>query len=382
MKRFLLCFTIALSGAFSASAKDVSSTSDEPFAIAQQGNFLVGGREVEVDGSSIVANSMYVEYQIPADRKHEYPIVFYHGGGPHGSYWWSRPDGGEGWATLFVRKGYAVYVVDRPTFGRSPHFEFVDGPKLMTSGLKAPGGSQVKKTPGFVSRFPGVNEPGDPAYEQQRRRRGQPTIELPTGPNARAISARVDTMDRAAGAALLDRIGPAIIATHSRAGSTGWQVGDVRPDLVKAIVAVEPNGPPFFNPPPVGKPEDEPARPFGLTYAPLAFDPPVEDVDDFGELVQALPVSEGATGCWMPENGVPRLKNLSRIPVLVLTAGASYHAAYDHCTAGFLAAGGVEVEHINLDDKDIRGNTHGMMLESNNAQIADLVEAWLGAEGY
>ena len=45
--------------------------------------------------------------------------------------------------------------------------------------------------------------------------------------------------------ALLDKIGPAVIMVHSQSGVDGWQVLDQRPDLVKAVVSVEPYGPPF-----------------------------------------------------------------------------------------------------------------------------------------
>jgi pimeloyl-ACP methyl ester carboxylesterase len=46
----------------------------------------------------------------------------------------------------------------------------------------------------------------------------------------------------------LDRIGPAIILTHSQSGPFGWLIADARPNLVKAIVALEPSGPPFEDP--------------------------------------------------------------------------------------------------------------------------------------
>ena len=44
-----------------------------------------------------------------------------------------------------------------------------------------------------------------------------------------------------AGVCLLDRIGPSILITHSQGGTHGWLWADARPDLVKAIVAVEPS---------------------------------------------------------------------------------------------------------------------------------------------
>lgn len=52
-------------------------------------------------------------------------------------------------------------------------------------------------------------------------------------------------MDAEVIAALLDRIGPAVVITHSASGPVGWLVADRRPTLVQAIVAVEPMGPQF-----------------------------------------------------------------------------------------------------------------------------------------
>ena len=46
-------------------------------------------------------------------------------------------------------------------------------------------------------------------------------------------------------AELLDKIGPAIIMSHSMGGPSGWIAGDVRPNLVKGMIGVEPAGPPF-----------------------------------------------------------------------------------------------------------------------------------------
>jgi pimeloyl-ACP methyl ester carboxylesterase len=47
--------------------------------------------------------------------------------------------------------------------------------------------------------------------------------------------------------ALLEKIGPAIVLTHSQSGVFGWKLADLRPDLVAAHVAIEPNGPPFHD---------------------------------------------------------------------------------------------------------------------------------------
>src|SRR5215216_6531732 len=44
--------------------------------------------------------------------------------------------------------------------------------------------------------------------------------------------------------ALVDKIGPSIVMMHSMGGPAGWLVTDARPDAVKAVLAIEPNGPP------------------------------------------------------------------------------------------------------------------------------------------
>ena len=375
------CAAIALIGSPSiAAAPDTPQAHKPPLIIAAQGNFFVGGREVQTPAGVVVADAMYVQYEIPEKQTHPYPLVFFHGGAGTGSYFWSTPDGREGWATLFLRKGYAVYVVDRPTLGRSPWYEAVDGPKLAPpSGLPKTEGNRVAPPPVKpATRRPGTNQPGDPAFEQSRRA-GQSTIEVPFGSptDPLVVSTFVDKIDRDAGAALLDKIGPAILVTHSRAGTTGWQIADARPALVKAVVAAEPNGPPFFNAPPLGQPNDPVARPFGITYAPIQFSPPVRRVEDFGKL-QQQPAKDGySIGCWVPTGPKHVLVNLENIPVMVLTGGSSYHSAYDHCTVAFLKEAGVAVDRVKLDERGIEGNTHGLPTETNNDQIADLIAEWL-----
>lgn len=40
-------------------------------------------------------------------------------------------------------------------------------------------------------------------------------------------------------AQLFDKIGPAVLFTHSQSGAYGWAIADARPALVKGIVAIE-----------------------------------------------------------------------------------------------------------------------------------------------
>jgi adenosylcobinamide amidohydrolase len=61
----------------------------------------------------------------------------------------------------------------------------------------------------------------------------------------------------------------------------------------------------------------------------------------------------------------------------VITAEASYHAVYDHCTVKYLTQAGVKVTALRLGDHGIHGNAHMIMLEKNNLQVAGLIAAWL-----
>src|SRR4051794_10560638 len=92
-----------------------------PLEIAEQGYFFVGGAYFDAPDGRFMAGQMYVEYQIPHRRTQEWPIVMFSGGGQSGLNYTGTPDGREGWAQFFLRRGYAVYVCDQPSRARSPH---------------------------------------------------------------------------------------------------------------------------------------------------------------------------------------------------------------------------------------------------------------------
>src|SRR5215213_1206712 len=63
---------------------------------------------------------MYVERLEPTEGSHQpYPLVLVHGAGQTGASWMSTPDGREGWAPYFVRRGFTTHVVDLPGHGRA-----------------------------------------------------------------------------------------------------------------------------------------------------------------------------------------------------------------------------------------------------------------------
>ena len=79
--------------------------------------------------------------------------------------------------------------------------------------------------------------------------------------------AKQQEINRDALIALLDKIGPSILLTHSQSGAFSWPVADGRPDLVSAHIAVEPNGPPVATPSSSAHPSGSDAgatKPYGL----------------------------------------------------------------------------------------------------------------------
>jgi len=167
---------------------------------------------------------------------------------------------------------------------------------------------------------------------------------------------------------------PVILLTHSQSGSYGWILGDARHSAVKAIVAVEPSGPPFQNAifPPAG-----PARPWGLAETPLAYTPPISSPNELKRVVIESNPALNYT-CFNQAEPARKLTNLSKIPVLVVTSESGYHTVYDTCTVKYLQQAGVSVDHIKLNEVGIHGNGHMMFMEKNNLQIADqVVESWI-----
>mgnify|MGYP003344004697 CR=1 FL=1 len=188
-------------------------------------------------------------------------------------------------------------------------------------------------------------------------------------------------LTRDAGAALLDRIGDAILLTHSQSGPFGWGIADLRPKLVKAVLAIEPSGPSFYEAVMTGAPEwfkDGPmGRAWGITRMPLTFDPPASDSKDLVMVRQDKADSEGLVRCWQQEAPARQLVNLKGMPILMVTSESSYHVPYDHCTSKFLTQAGVKHQFVRLPEVGIRGNGHMVMIEKNNLEIAAFLNGWV-----
>src|ERR1700682_2926076 len=144
---------------------------DGPLTLARDGHFYVGGRTTVVDGRSYVSHQMYVEVRVPAKQTHRYPIVMVHGGTMSGTNFTGTPDGREGWAQYFVRRGFAVYVVDQPGRGRAGYwtnsYGAVAAPELEREMQRFAAPERYKLWPQahLHTQWPGAAQPGDPIFD-------------------------------------------------------------------------------------------------------------------------------------------------------------------------------------------------------------------------
>jgi pimeloyl-ACP methyl ester carboxylesterase len=372
----LLCvaFLPALAAAMPARAEPpkLPVPAVDQSAVAQRGYFYVGGKYAGEPGKQIMQGQAYVEVLAPRDVRRPYPLVLIHGAAQTATNWMGTPDGRKGWAEYFVEQGYVVYMIDQPMRGRSAHHPG-DGPTRMftaeneewqfTASEKTMRWPQAKLHTQWPGDGPGKGQAGDPVFDAFYATQVETVIS----------NEETQRRNQEAGAALLDRIGPAIVLTHSQSGPFGWLIADARPRLVKAVVAVEPSGPPFegtINA--TGK-----QRAWGPTDIAITYDPPVKDPGDIAVEREAKPDGPDLFVCWMQKAPARQFVNLKNIPVMVMAAEASYHQVYDHCTAKYLGQAGVRADYIRLQDKGIHGNGHMVMLEKNNLDIAKVIDDWI-----
>lgn len=364
-----------------------------PFIVGDQGVFYAGGTydvTPPAGAPTTMSNQMYVFYQIPASpnnrswswkRTGRVPIIMIHGSQQTGANFLGTPDGRPGWAAYYVKHGWPVYVIDQPGRGKSGYFPNAYGPQAanpnpvtvqqmftapeLTNPLAWPQAASHTQWPGG----PGSGVPGEYAYDQFF---ASQVANMPNGDQALALTTAAVT-------ALVKKIGPSVIITHSMSGPTSWFIPQANPGKIKAVLAVEPGGNSSLNG------DTAPAAACGVSNVCLNFDPPVSGPADL-KLVKTPPPAGGSQGqpasslksCWLQSGSViHKLTGLDHIPILIQTGGASYHATYDYCTSDFLTQAGVQHSHVFLPNVGIKGNGHMEMLESNNLQIAAFDEKWL-----
>ncbi|MEY4880163.1 MAG: hypothetical protein RJB62_1632, partial [Pseudomonadota bacterium] len=365
-----------------------------PLMIAEQGYFYVGGeytdiptapnmQPVETDGSLEQPGStryfgqMYVEYQLPAGEQQAYPIVLVHGGSRTGADYIMTPDGRPGWRDFFLRRGYPVYIVDQVARGRSPYIDNIYGEQRYQTydfvQQRFAASEEYKLWPQaeLHNRWPGTAKPGDPAFDNY----------YAGGTGSMANREMQTQMNIDALAALLDRIGPAIVVVHSQSGAYGWPLVQARPDLVKALIALEPSGPPVRNVNFRGAPnwfEDaEGIKPWGLTITPMTYEPALTSPDDLQFVQEEVADDPEKVRCWLQGDAPRQLPGFENSPILIVESESSFYAPYNQCTVKYLEQAGVHPTYVRTQDVGFPGGGHMFMVELDSEAVAQLMQNWL-----
>lgn len=329
-----------------------------PLVIASQGSFAVGGTTItepgtfdldsalKPQGQTFHGDHVYTFYQIPVKAR-RYPIVFLHGAGQSKKTWESTPDGREGFQTIFLRRGFGVYLLDQPRRGDA-------GKSTVTATIAPTADEQFWFTQfrigNYPEYFPGVQFPKDAASLEQFYRQ--------MTPNTGAFNAKVIT-DAVSG--LFDKIGEGILVTHSQGGGPGWLTA-IKNNKVKAVVAYEPYS--------------------GFLFPQGELPEPIKSAGLFGEL----------TGIKIP---LADFLKLTKIPIVMyygdnIAKEPTKVWNKDHWRSGLEMARiwaatinkhGGNATVVHLPEIGIKGNTHFPFSDLNNLQIADELSKWLKEKG-
>jgi pimeloyl-ACP methyl ester carboxylesterase len=343
MRKSTAAVVMVALGAIAPLIAQLAAHAEEPvLRIAKQGSMEAGGRMINCatnDGGDpkstrwpaghVMVDNVYATYQYPAEMRHPHPILFNSGGGHTARVYDTTPDGREGWLTLFVREGFAVYGVDRPNTGRSG----TDICKINAVKLGLAPTTQLPAINRYAAESSWVTFRWGPKYGEP-----YPNTQFPIDAADKYFPQTVSTYrdsqetlkSVAAFTALIDKVPePVILQTWSSSGLLGYLTAAERPDRVKAILAIETSVTAFDAIPPAGR------------------------------------------------------QKLAAIPILIVIGDH----AQDRVDAARkfqkeMAALGGRVTVDVLPDAGIYGNGHTMMLEKNNKQIMHRMIAWLEGTVY
>ncbi len=345
--------------------------------LARQGFFYAGGKYVGEPGKEIMGEAMYTEVWVPKQRKHPYPVVFFHGNGQTGAVWRQTPDGRPGWAYYLIDQGYTVYMVDYPTRGRSTYIPGVDGKLAIRTAQTL---AQVWTGPVLAGgNFPRMQKYTQwPSDSPKKGTMGDPVFDYFAKGQVQSVNNQADAAIPA-GVALLDKIGsPVILLTHSQGGGIGFNVADERPKLIAGMVAIEPGGPQIGNvdTAKVAYTRVNPGS-WGLTPMPMKYDPPFATPADIKVHLEPSERPGDEVGCYLQDEPVHKLVGYQNMPILSLSAEGTYHRVFDVCIPKWLNQAGAKDDFVRLEDVGIRGNMHEMFLDRNSQDVIKFIDTWL-----
>ena len=341
----IMSAAVAITLAGSAAAAYGQENNAGPLLVKAQGSFYVGGETITTDATSgtpggflfpnqddIKINQMYVQFQIPEIEGHHVPVVLLHGCCLSGKTWETTPDGRMGWGEYFVRKGHAVYLPDQSSRARSGFDATTINevrlgtqppsalPNIFTFGRN--GAWQLFRFgPAYPTAFSDEQFPVDALDEFGKQVIPDLNATLPT-PNPTFANL----------AALGVRVGGAVLAGHSESGFFPEEAALSDPTGLKGLISIE------------------------------------------GGCTTTLTTQQIAT--------------LAKIPTLVIfgdhladvpSVSALWMGALNGCQqfVDQINAAGGDAQMLHLPAAGMFGNSHMLMQDRNNLQIADLILAWI-----
>ncbi len=348
--------SLELAGPVSAQTLKSIQAPATPLTLKDRGSFFVGGRSVEQKAGeillgpddSVTVDQMYVEYMVPAGKA-KVPVVMIHGAGLSGKSYDTTPDGRMGWFEYFVRKAHATYVVDQVGRARSGFNQAAINNRL-SGASAAPTGSVTPTAPGapaaigqgafrfgdrvgvwtnfrfgpkFGEAFSGSQFPVEAVGELSKQAIPDLTSQVPQpNPTLKALSGLAIALDGA------------VLISHSQSGPFPMDAALIDPKGVAGIVALEP----------------------------------------------------GACRASYTDDQIARL---AKIPTLVVfgdnlsaptgLGALTWQDRLDGCRAyaARIKAAGGRADIIATAELGIRGNSHMLMQDRNNLQLADIVLKWI-----
>jgi hypothetical protein len=344
MKAYLSSWALVLMAG--TALPSFAGETSKPLVIESQGSFFVGGETKASaalsasttgpgagDGGDVTINQMYVQFQTPVNGNQHRPVVMVHGCCLSSKTWETTPDGRMGWNEYFVRKGRPVYLADQSSRARSGF----DATKITAVKMGKVPPSELPNVfmashqtswtlfrfgPTYNTAFPDEQFPVQAADELYKQMIPDLNGFLPT-PNPTWTNM----------AALAVQLKGAVLIGHSESGFFPEEAAMINPAGVKGIVSIE----------------------------------------------------MACTTTLKPE----QLSTLSKIPILIMFGdhlgdvpgrfGSLWPANLDTCNKFVqqVTDAGGDAQMMYLPKMGIKGNSHMLMQDKNNLQLADLILGWI-----
>jgi pimeloyl-ACP methyl ester carboxylesterase len=331
-------------GGLAQAIKDVQ-TPHTPLVLKAQGSFFVGGEKVEQTqgelgnlgpGGHIAINQMYVRYMVPQVGDGNVPVVMVHGATLTGKSWETTPDGRMGWDEYFVRKGHPVYVPDQVGRGRSGFNQAVFN--NVRAGAAPPASQPVWlrfSDEGVWPNFRFGSNPGQPYSDTQFPVTAVDELAKQAVPDVSRGGVPIPNPTLKALSDLAGQLNGAVLMGHSQSGSFPLEAALINPAATKGLVLLEPGS------------------------CPSAYTP-----EQIGTLAK-VPILVVFGDHRDTPTGIPTLP--------------SWQTRFEACQAliGRIRSAGGQAQMLNPPERGIRGNSHMIMQDRNNLQIADLILQWI-----